>query len=124
MVLPQTVHFFLPSYTACGILVPNWGLGPAVEAEPPAGRRGAPSAVVLRGSASVHGGVRGAGTRVSFPSTLAVSSPQSEHTAQLSDERRVLPQPPSLEKSGNVSLHVYWILRGQRAEGRTKGRRW
>ena len=67
MVLPQTVHFFLPSYIACGILVPNWGLGPAVEAEPPAGRRGAPSAVVLRGSASVHGGVRGAGTRVSFP---------------------------------------------------------
>lgn len=108
--------FFLPSYAAYGILVPNWGLGLAVEAQPPAGRRGVPSAVVLRGSASVHGGVWGAGTRVSFP-----QHPHRVLTAvrtQCTAERREA-SPPAASLPGKVWERLPpRLLDTQRSAGR------
>lgn len=89
----------------CGILVPNWAWGPAAEAACP-GWTAEASAAAVMGNARVDGGVRGAGTWTSSPSTCAVRTPQSEqrlHSCAMGGASSRSPVPGEV---WDVSVHV------------------
>lgn len=120
------LHFFLPSYAACGILVPNWGLGPSVEAPPTHWTAGNSLSCVCGGKVPVlmvTAEVLGSGCP--FPRTLTMSSHRNQnrlHAEQTRGESsHSLPPWKSLGTSPST-FTGYSEVSGQR--GGCEGRCW